>query len=118
MCPGSPHQLLKASRFWSRGRARSAPGWARRRCRRWGRSAGGGALDTPDRANLKGFVDELAGPADVAVLVVAAELTGSLDGPALVTGGQHRDYPGEATLPLSWLQARLRACRAERLMAV
>jgi len=81
-------------------------------------SAGAGERYAPDRANLKRFIDELTQPADVAVLVVAAEVTMSPDEPAIVTGGQHREYPSEATLPLSWVRARLRACRAERLLVV
>jgi formylglycine-generating enzyme required for sulfatase activity len=81
-------------------------------------SAGAGERNAPDRANLKRFIDELAQPADVAMLVISAEITSASEGPAIVTGGQHRDYPSEATLPLAWVQARLRACRAERLLVV
>ncbi len=81
-------------------------------------SAGAGERYAPDRANLKRFIDELAQPADVAVLVVAAEITTAFGEPAIVTGNHHLEYPGEATLPLSWVGGKLRACGAERLLLV
>ena len=81
-------------------------------------SAGAGERYAPDRANLKRFIDELAQPADVAVLVVAAQITTAFGEPAIVTGDRHLDYPGEATLPLSWVGGKLRACAAGRLLLV
>ncbi|HWM88379.1 MAG TPA: serine/threonine-protein kinase, partial [Kofleriaceae bacterium] len=81
-------------------------------------SAGAGERYAPDRANLKRSIDELTQPADVAVLVVTAEITDGPDGPAIITSGGYRDYPSEATLPLSWVRARLRAAQADRLLLV
>ncbi|HYU16335.1 MAG TPA: serine/threonine-protein kinase, partial [Candidatus Acidoferrum sp.] len=81
-------------------------------------SPGAGERYAPDRANLKIFIDELAQPADVAVLVVVAEIVTTPDGPAIITGGRHRDYPSDATLPLSWVQGRLHACEAGRVLVV
>ena len=81
-------------------------------------SAGAGERYAPDRANLKRFIDELAQPADIAVLVVAAQITTAFGEPAIITGDLHLDYPGEATLPLSWVGGKLRACAAGRLLLV
>jgi eukaryotic-like serine/threonine-protein kinase len=81
-------------------------------------SAGAGERYAPDRANLKRFIDELVQPADVVILVVSAEVTTAFGEPAIVTGDQHRDYPSEATLPLSWVRGRLRACAAERVLVL
>src|SRR6185503_7796908 len=62
-----------------------------------------GAQIAPDRGTLKQHLDELgAEPARA----------------ALVVGGRAREYPEDATLPLRWIRDRLRASRAEQLVAV
>jgi hypothetical protein len=73
----------------------------------------------PDRGTIKQHLDELSSePARAAVFVVLGAIT-MVDGePALVTGGQAREYPEDATLPLRWIRDRLRASRAEQLVAV
>jgi hypothetical protein len=69
-----------------------------------------GARYTPDRGALKQHLDELSGePARAAVLVLLGTITSVGGEPALVTGGQAREYPEDATLPLRWIRDRLRA---------
>src|SRR5215468_8312869 len=78
-----------------------------------------GERHAPDRGALKQHLDELSGePARAAVLVMLGSITTVGGEPALVTGGQVRDYPEDATLPLRWIRDRLRAARAEHLVAV
>jgi formylglycine-generating enzyme required for sulfatase activity len=73
----------------------------------------------PDRGALKQHLDELSGePARAAVLVLLGTITSVGGEPALITGGQAREYPEDATLPLHWIRDRLRAARAEQLVAV
>ena len=73
----------------------------------------------PDRGALKQYLDELSSEAArAAMLVVIGEITTVGSEPALVTGGHARDYPEDATLPLRWIRDRLRAVRAEQLVAV
>src|SRR5262245_50391652 len=73
----------------------------------------------PDRGALKQYLDELSSEAArAAMLVVLGEITTVGSEPALVTGGHARDYPEDATLPLRWIRDRLRAARAEQLVAV
>jgi formylglycine-generating enzyme required for sulfatase activity len=81
-------------------------------------SPASGERYAPDRANLKMYLDELVEPATVAVLVIAADMTRTADGPAIVTGNRYREYPDEATLPLSWVNERIRACRASRKLVL
>src|SRR5438105_2569166 len=67
----------------------------------------------PDRGALKQHLDELSGePARAAVLVVLGSVMTLGEEPALVTGGQAREYPEDATLPLRWIRDRLRSARA------
>ncbi|HKE20062.1 MAG TPA: bifunctional serine/threonine-protein kinase/formylglycine-generating enzyme family protein [Kofleriaceae bacterium] len=113
--PGAARDPATAQALGQIGEALLATGspWRIRRL-----SAGAGERYAPDRANLKRFIDELAQPADVAILVASAEVTTAFGEPAIVTGDQHRDYPSEATLPLSWVRARLSACAAERVLVL
>ena len=81
-------------------------------------SAAGERL-APDRGALKQHLDQLSSEAArAAVLVVVGSIITVGGEPALVTGGQVRDYPEDATLPLRWIRDRLRAARAEQLVAV
>src|SRR5689334_11304586 len=78
-----------------------------------------GARYEPDRGAIKQHLDELSSePARAAVLVVLGTITTVGSEPALVTGAQAREYPEDATLPLRWIRDRLRASRAEQLVAV
>jgi hypothetical protein len=78
-----------------------------------------GARYAPDRGALKQHLDELSGePARAAVLVMMGTITTVGGEPALVTSGQARDYPEDATLPLRWIRDRLRHARAEQVVAV
>ena len=78
-----------------------------------------GARYAPDRGALKQHLDELsAEPARAAVFVALGTIATVGGEPALVTGGLLRDYPEDATLPLAWIRDRLRAARAEQLVAV
>src|SRR5215468_1583713 len=78
-----------------------------------------GERHAPDRGALKQHLDELSGePARAAVLVMLGTVTTLGEEPVLVTGGQARDYPEDATLPLRWIRDRLRSARAEHLVAV
>ncbi|HEX3478639.1 MAG TPA: bifunctional serine/threonine-protein kinase/formylglycine-generating enzyme family protein [Kofleriaceae bacterium] len=89
-------------------------GWQIRRL-----ASAAGERQAPDRGALKQHLDELTGEAArVAVLVLLGSITTIGGEPALVTGGQVRDYPEDATLPLRWIGDRLRAARAEQLVAV
>jgi formylglycine-generating enzyme required for sulfatase activity len=82
-------------------------------------AATAGARYAPDRGALKQHLDELSSePARAAVLVVLGTIMDAGGEPALVTGSQAREYPEDATLPLSWIRDRLRAARAEQLVAV
>jgi len=73
----------------------------------------------PDRGALKQHLDELSSePARAAVFVALGTITTVGSELALVTGGQAREYPEDATLPLRWIRDRLRAARAEQLVAV
>jgi formylglycine-generating enzyme required for sulfatase activity len=113
--PGAARDPATAQALGLIGEALLATGspWRIRRL-----SAGDGERYAPDRANLKRFIDELAQPADVAILVASAQITTAFGEPAIVTGDHHRDYPSEATLPLSWVRARLRSCAAERVLVL
>ena len=72
-----------------------------------------------DRGALKRHLDELSAEvARAAVLVVLGAITRVGSELALVTGGHARDYPEDATLPLRWIRDRLRAARADQLVAV
>src|SRR4051812_48057408 len=56
-----------------------------------------------DRTTLKREIDDLINdPVRVAILVVLGSIVDLPDGPALVTGADHRTYPDDATLPLAW----------------
>ncbi|HEX3763242.1 MAG TPA: SUMF1/EgtB/PvdO family nonheme iron enzyme [Kofleriaceae bacterium] len=89
-------------------------GWQIRRL-----ASAAGERQAPDRGALKQHLDELAGEAArAAVLVVLGSITTVGGEPALITGGLARDYPEDATLPLRWIRDRLRAARAEQLVAV
>ncbi|TMQ05561.1 MAG: serine/threonine protein kinase [Deltaproteobacteria bacterium] len=78
-----------------------------------------GERHAPDRGALKQHLDELSGEsARAAVLVLLGSVTTLGNEPALITGGQAREYPEDATLPLRWIRERLRAARAEQLVAV
>src|SRR5215468_6862131 len=89
-------------------------GWQIRRL-----ASAAGERQALDRGALKQHLDELTGEAArVAVLVLLGSITTVGGEPALVTGGQVRDYPEDATLPLRWIGDRLRAARAEQLVAV
>jgi hypothetical protein len=78
-----------------------------------------GAGYAPDRGALKQHLDELSGePARAAVLVLLGTIMNVGGEPALVTSGRAREYPEDATLPLRWIRDRLRAARAEQLVAV
>ena len=82
-------------------------------------AATAGERYAPDRGALKQHFDELsAEPARAAVVVVLGTIIEVAGEPALVTGGQAREYPEDATLPLGWIRDRLRAARAEQLVAV
>jgi len=82
-------------------------------------AATAGARYAPDRGALKQHFDELsAEPARAAVVVMLGTIIEVGGEPALVTGGQAREYPEDATLPLAWIRDRLRAARAEQLVAV
>src|SRR5512140_3656566 len=82
-------------------------------------AATAGARYAPDRGALKQHFDELsAEPARAAVVVLLGTIIEVGGEPALVTGGQAREYPEDATLPLAWIRGRLRAARAEQLVAV
>src|SRR5690242_14196008 len=88
-------------------------GWQLRRL-----SAASGERLRADRGSIKHYLDELvAEPVRVAVLVMLGVIADA-DGPALVTSSQLREYPEDATLPLSWIGERLRACKAEQLLVV
>ena len=52
------------------------------------------------------------------MLVLLGTITRVGGEPALVTSGQAREYPEDATLPLRWIRDRLSAARAEQLVAV
>ncbi|HET7506284.1 MAG TPA: SUMF1/EgtB/PvdO family nonheme iron enzyme [Kofleriaceae bacterium] len=82
-------------------------------------AATAGAGYAPDRGALKQHLDELSGePARAAVLVLLGtiiEVGGEL---ALVASTRIREYPEDATLPLRWIRDRLRAARAEQVVAV
>jgi formylglycine-generating enzyme required for sulfatase activity len=89
-------------------------GWQIRRL-----ASAAGERQAPDRGALKQHLDELTGEtARAAVLVLLGSITTVGGEPALVTGGQARDYPEDATLPLRWIRDRLRAARAEQLVVV
>ena len=78
-----------------------------------------GARYAPDRGALKQHLDELSSePARAAVLVLLGTIISVGGEPALVTSGQAREYPEDATLPLRWIRERLRGARAEQLVAV
>jgi hypothetical protein len=82
-------------------------------------AATAGARYAPDRGALKQHFDELsAEPARAIVVVLLGTIIEVGGEPALVTGGQAREYPEDATLPLAWIRDRLRAARAEQLVAV
>ncbi len=82
-------------------------------------SPGGVGDDAPDRVGIKGAFDELHGVgSQVALIAIAATVTETNNGPALVTGLRHREYPDDATLPLAWLGARLRSLAADRAVIV
>jgi formylglycine-generating enzyme required for sulfatase activity len=82
-------------------------------------AATAGARYAPDRGALKQHLDELSGePARAAVLVLLGTIMNVGGEPALVTGDRAREYPEDATLPLAWIRDRLRAVRAEQLVAV
>ena len=73
----------------------------------------------PDRGALKQHLDELSGePVRAAVLVLLGTIMDAGGEPALVTSDRAREYPEDATLPLRWIRDRLRAARAEQLVAV
>ncbi|HMG56640.1 MAG TPA: hypothetical protein VK601_24235, partial [Kofleriaceae bacterium] len=79
----------------------------------------GGERYAPDRGALKQHLDELSGEAArAAVLVLIGAITTVGGEPALVTSSGARDYPEDSTLPLRWIRDRLRAARAEQLVAV
>jgi eukaryotic-like serine/threonine-protein kinase len=78
-----------------------------------------GARYAPDRGALKQHLDELSSePSRAAVLVLLGTVINVGGEPALVTSGQAREYPEDATLPLRWIRERLRGARAEQLVAV
>jgi hypothetical protein len=78
-----------------------------------------GARYAPDRGALKQHLDELSGEhVRAAVLVLLGTITSVAGEPALVTSDRAREYPEDATLPLRWIRDRLRAARAEQLVAV
>ncbi|HEX7837416.1 MAG TPA: hypothetical protein VF469_08135, partial [Kofleriaceae bacterium] len=78
-----------------------------------------GARYEPDRGAIKQYLDELIGePARAAVFVVLGTIAIVGSEPVLVTGAHAREYPEDATLPLRWIRDRLRASRAEQLVAV
>ena len=78
-----------------------------------------GERHAPDRGALKQHLDELSGEAArAAVLVLLGTITSVGGEPALVTSDHAREYPEDATLPLRWIRERLRAARAEQLVAV
>ncbi len=78
-----------------------------------------GVRYAPDRGTIKQHLDELcAEPARAAVLVLLGTILNVGGEPALVTSGQAREYPEDATLPLRWICDRLRGARAEQLVAV
>jgi len=78
-----------------------------------------GTRYTPDRGALKQHLDELsAEPARAAVLVVLGTIMDVAGEPSLVTSGQAREYPEDATLALRWIRDRLRGVRAEQLVVV
>ena len=88
-------------------------GWQLRRL-----SAAAGERLRADRGSIKHHVDELVTePVKVAVLVVLGVIA-DVNGPALVTSSQLREYPEDATLPLAWLGDRIRAIKAEKLLVV
>ncbi|HEY4242042.1 MAG TPA: bifunctional serine/threonine-protein kinase/formylglycine-generating enzyme family protein [Kofleriaceae bacterium] len=72
-----------------------------------------------DRATIKQHLDELcAEPVRAAVIVLLGTIVDIGGEPALVTGGQAREYPEDATLPLAWIRDRLESVRAEQLVAI
>jgi eukaryotic-like serine/threonine-protein kinase len=76
-------------------------------------SPSGDEADAPHRIGIKRTLDELCGAATVpALLAVSAVVHETSRGPALVTAGEYAAYPDDATLPLSWIGARI----AERLV--
>jgi formylglycine-generating enzyme required for sulfatase activity len=88
-------------------------GWQLRRL-----SAAAGERLRADRGSIKHHLDELiAEPVRVAVLVMLG-VVADASGPALVTSSQLREYPEDATLPLSWIGERLRHIKAEQLLVV
>jgi formylglycine-generating enzyme required for sulfatase activity len=89
-------------------------GWQIRRL-----ASAAGERQALDRGALKQHLDELTSEAArAAVVVMLGSITTVGGEPALVTGGQARDYPEDATLPLRWIRDRLRAARAEQLVVV
>jgi hypothetical protein len=78
-----------------------------------------GTRHEPDRGTIKQHLDELSSePARAAVFVVLGMITTVGNEPVLVTGAHAREYPEDETLPLRWIRDRLRASRAEQLVAV
>jgi eukaryotic-like serine/threonine-protein kinase len=89
-------------------------GWQIRRL-----ASAAGARYAPDRGAVKQHLDELTGePVRAAVLVLLGAIIDVGGEPALVTGERPHEYPEDATLPLRWIGGRLRAARAEQLVAV
>jgi formylglycine-generating enzyme required for sulfatase activity len=80
-------------------------------------TAAAGDRYAADRGTLKHHVDELVSEqVRVAMLVVLGSVADVGGEPALVTSGQLREYPEDATLPLSWIRDRLVTARAEQVI--
>ncbi|MEO8698885.1 MAG: SUMF1/EgtB/PvdO family nonheme iron enzyme [Kofleriaceae bacterium] len=72
---------------------------------------------TADRPTLKRSLVELVNdPVRVAMVVLLGEIVEVSGELALVTGNEAREYPEDATLPLSWIRDRLLASKAEHLV--
>jgi formylglycine-generating enzyme required for sulfatase activity len=77
-----------------------------------------GERDGADRATIRRHVSELCdADVDVILIVLAGVVIMHRGEPCLVTGEVTRDGD-DATLPLSWIRDRLRACRADRVIVV
>ena len=74
-------------------------------------SAAAGERYGADRGSLKRHLDVLVTEQVRTAVLVMLGIVADADGPALVTSSELRAYPEDATLPLAWIGAKLRAAR-------